>query len=107
MTPEEEREFRQIASADTWVETDQADYGIMLAEIDRLREPQWQPIESAPKDMVEIVIFAPDEKPRVFTAKWIHGWSRSVSGEYKSLDDFFGDNDIRATHWMPLPEPPK
>lgn len=38
MTPDQELLYRQTVTAETWVETDQTDYGVMLAEIDRLRE---------------------------------------------------------------------
>lgn len=66
----------------------------------------WRPIETAPKNQTEVLVFAPDEDPPVFTAQFItSGWSRSVSGYYKPIDEVYGDNEIRATHWMPLPEP--
>lgn len=68
---------------------------------DALKEREWQPIETAPKDGSEIL-----------------GWS-SISGEayvmwweaihsdwvwcINDLEDMFCD----PTHWMPLPEPPE
>lgn len=67
---------------------------------------QWQPIETAPKDGREILvygiwtgeIYGPDAMPSIGVA---------FSG---SLELTLGDAyscGCDATHWMPLPEPPK
>ena len=66
----------------------------------------WQPIETAPRDQTEVIIFAPGEQPPVFTCMYIGEWCRSSSGQYKPNDDFFGDSKIKAKAWMPLPDPP-
>lgn len=68
---------------------------------------EWQPIETAPRDQTEVIVFAPDETPSVFTAKLISNeWCYSVAGRYAPEDDFYGDKPIRATLWMSLPEAP-
>lgn len=68
---------------------------------------KWQPIETAPRDGTEVVVYCPGQRHPVFTASYIYGWSCSVEGRYSPMDDFFGDEDKKPTHWMPLPEPPQ
>ena len=60
---------------------------------------EWQPIETAPKN--EMFIWAaPKGKGR-----WSLGLAyRNVSGGWS--DAYGSDAPERATHWMPLPEPP-
>lgn len=73
---------------------------------------EWQPIETAPKD-VEILCFCPLETPQIVSC---------IKREFTMLkDDFdwegieYTDEALRdivptgaePTHWMPLPEPPK
>lgn len=70
--------------------------------------PQWRDISTAPKDGTEVIVFAPDNDPPVFTASCLYDkWSASVEGRHAPADDFFGDDPKRPTHWMPLPEPPE
>lgn len=77
-------------------------------EVQRLRDPGWHPIETAPKDGTVILIY-PHKKVRagnpqfVTEARWhqpgnpkFNGWWQTARGSTKI-----------ATHWMPLPEPPK
>lgn len=72
-------------------------------------QPQWQPIDSAPKDESEIILC--DESV-----------GESYSGYFEITPNYWGEigfqistyryagyreNRIRhPTHWMPLPEPP-
>ena len=68
----------------------------------------WQPIETAPKGLIEVLVFVPEHAPLVFTAKCIYGrWGCSSAGRFAPEDDFYGDAPINPTHWMPLPEAPK
>ena len=56
---------------------------------------KWQKIETAPKDGTEILLGAKDGS--ITVGRW-------------ELHNFFTDGDFDAfwaTHWMPLPEPPK
>ena len=77
----------------------------------------WLPIESAPKDGTEVVLWCPGR----------HGYSGYVSlGEYRldanaspsdrplwlknDYDDYscgYASTPLTPSHWMPLPEAPK
>lgn len=85
----------------------------------------WQPIETAPKDEKEIILYRKNEdgSDRVTTGYWMeleHGkYSGDCGGPCRcpEYDDppppFWWSNDggfaeeFPPTHWMPLPEPPK
>lgn len=58
--------------------------------------PQWQPIETAPKDGTDILVYHP-ERAEQFVCYFLGGlWMFSV-------DDALATN---PTHWQPLPTPP-
>lgn len=70
----------------------------------------WQPIETAPRDGTEILLFQAiqygvmmrvgnwDERgEHIDTGKRVAGWTEADDG-------YIGC--IEPTHWMPLPEPP-
>jgi hypothetical protein len=70
----------------------------------------WQPIETAPKDSTHIDLYA-----KFWVARdddFIHrrftdcSWMRPDSMTGKSGYWYGVDEGWRATHWMPLPEPP-
>ncbi len=67
------------------------------------REPQWQPIETAPKDGSEFLVFKPTTGMLVVTYldsdhPDYDGDTPHVTWDHDSLWD--------PTHWMPLPPPP-
>ena len=71
--------------------------------VDRIKELEaqvtWQPIETAPKTGISVLLW--DETLEECTS----GWYRvNHTG-----DQWRNENDlgIEATHWMPLPNPPK
>ncbi len=83
-------------------------------------EPQWQPIETAPKDETEILIYA---HGMAIQARFYPGeWSHSIDGDewdgpvWFAFDDAIsfevedcgkdGMHHGPVTHWMPLPAPP-
>ena len=70
----------------------------LTAENEKLRAAlQWQPIETAPKDGTEIIVYRPDAG--VFGAFYSDEcWFCTYSGEDFSLEP--------PTHWMHLPPPP-
>jgi hypothetical protein len=69
---------------------------------------QWQPIETAPKDGTQLLLYCGDE------------WCGILVGHYGELitwDDITGNEEVETcwqsglekycpTHWMPLPKPP-
>ncbi len=66
---------------------------------------KWQPIATAPQDGAEVLLFCLSKKyddtfriVGYFSAAW-NQW------EIDGVDDCFR-NDLKPTHWMPLPEPP-
>ena len=81
---------------------------------------KWQPIETAPKDGEEFMVWfePPKNHPRhagccIETRAKFHVagdlviWSElgSEFGGWRSSGDF--NPDWRVTHWMPLPQPPQ
>ncbi len=60
--------------------------------------PDWQPIESAPKDRTLILCW--DGRARVICDWCDGGWDVTHDTEDYSWADY------APTHWMPLPEPP-
>lgn len=69
---------------------------------------RWQPIKTAPKDGTEIDLYCVDAMDvgfRVPESSWnprLSTWE--VSGE--ALHDAVGNEGVRPTHWMHIPEPP-
>ena len=59
---------------------------------------EWQPIETAPKDGTEVLVFSSGKMFMSFYSHDVGSWC--IDGRY---DDFVED----VTHWMPLPQPPK
>ena len=58
---------------------------------------EWQPIETAPKDVMETVLIASSEGVQLaWWSMWCKGW---VTPEGK-------DVWAEPTNWMPLPAPP-
>lgn len=69
---------------------------------------QWQPIETAPKDGSDILLYQPEPSP-----PWIVCGFWSIEGESFGVSIASDSNDlfifslINPTHWMPLPDAPK
>lgn len=69
----------------------------------------WQPIETAPKDGSEMLIWLGAPWSRVEKACWYEPWSNWQAGAFPidpARDDFHGIGRSVPTHWMPLPAPP-
>lgn len=87
-------------SEDQYGITRQAEAG---GQVERLGE--WLPIESAPKDERHILAWNGDAMTVVqwFKSESYPGWwSLAETGGHCDDGEFYG-----ATHWMPLPEPPR
>ncbi len=89
-----------------WLETEIAD---AIAT-----QPAWQPIETAPKDGTEVILFHPPENyqgieypARVTAGSWIE-WDETPECDggsiWMSLDGGFREDT--PTHWLPLPKIP-
>lgn len=73
---------------------------------------EWKPIETAPKDGTHILAFRAligirytnlTNPPTV-----VHWWDNpGEEGFYTSVNELEPQEPFRATHWMPLPEPPQ
>lgn len=82
------------AQAERWG-IDPDDKEALLAAAEML--PEWLPIEDAPKDGTQVLLFF----PKRYQGKGGISWGCYLGGEW--LDSCaVRDND--ATHWMPLPE---
>ena len=88
----------------TWLTT--KDYGDELTRLACLVEQKlcsWQPIETAPRDGVILLGYAPhrrmDGTRRVYEGRWNDEQQR-----FTSVNGFLIHDS--ATHWMPLPDPP-
>jgi hypothetical protein len=62
------------------------------------------PIETAPKDGSEVLLYRPLARAEILQARWRQSnWGRwEWGGDYWGL----GDASVQPTHWMPLPPPP-
>jgi hypothetical protein len=70
--------------------------------------PQWQPIETAPKDGTMVMVYpvrarCRREKPPVSMGYWHQPWNPEASGFWVCA---FGHKRGCLTHWQPLPDPP-
>ena len=61
--------------------------------------PQWQPIETAPKDGTVILVVIPTSYPVIQAAVWDKPFNCWIAGGYMR-------KTIPLTHWMPLPAAP-
>jgi hypothetical protein len=80
----------------------------LLTEQSRQQEA-WQPIETAPKDEVRLILFNPDEH-----GEYMGSWSVQTGAYYEQLGGWQYDGESVAygnahqpSHWMPLPAPPQ
>jgi hypothetical protein len=88
--------IRDSTFDDRWYFTDAA-VRKYDAEIIYVRERQWWPIESAPRD-----------KSILLGAQGLEGWIQ-MSGYRTNADWYFiggGWMGVEPTHWIPLPNPP-
>lgn len=74
-------------------------------EMPDTRKPQWQPIETAPRDGTDIWVYSSDGQ---FQANWDEEFQywRPVHLPSNGCGCCGSDNDP-PTHWMHLPTPPK
>lgn len=69
-----------------------------LKTIETLRPyREWRPIETAPRCGMQLLLWVPN-------GGWLTGFFNGATGRW---DDGEYRDDLRPTHWMPLPEPPE
>lgn len=72
--------------------------------------PEWQPIETAPKDGTRILLWCVHQNAQYAKDARAEGWEAAVIGEWTTHN---GGGWVwhglagKHTHWMPLPAPPK
>lgn len=68
----------------------------------------WQPIETAPKDGTKVMLWDGDEISAGFwsTSLWVTFGNPNIKGGWVIYEARSDTQEIRATHWMPLPQPP-
>lgn len=75
----------------------------------------WQPIETAPRDGTPIIAYGrwageingPDKEPGTYIVAWQYGGRTDYEGfEWTCQNTDAYAAWVKATHWMPLPEPP-
>lgn len=72
-------------------------------------EPEgWQPIETAPKDGTEVVLWLGAPYSEVANAWWFEPWANWQMGELPNAldDEMHGIGSAVPTHWQPLPAAP-
>ena len=70
----------------------------------------WQPIEAAPKDGSEILLWLGSPFSRIEKAKYYEPWNNWICGTLPTdpaREEHRGIGSAVPTHWMPLPEPPQ
>lgn len=63
---------------------------------------QWQPIETAPKDWSQVILYYQDSG---LDDDVMAGYYSCEDGGKDCWMDNYGD-ELKPTHWMPLPKPP-
>lgn len=88
-------------------------HGDLVDEIIEQLEDPWRPIEEAPRDGSEVVLFRPlaykTNDPiiaiRETTDYKVHAWKDTVPQGRDGINYNLGS--CYATHYMPLPKPPR
>jgi len=65
----------------------------------------WQPIETAPRDRKARLVWVPENRC-IYCAAWQEDEEYPWGGNWVIFGGGHRDLLNRATHWMPLPEPP-
>lgn len=73
----------------------------------RAAVPQWQPIETAPKDGTPVLVWESEYGREALTAAYIEFTDPPPDGYHSGwFDRVHGHSELQPTHWMPLPHPP-
>ena len=83
-----------------------------LARVTIAEGDGWLPIETAPKDGTKLLLASSKDKPWVWCGYWSDDKESNQFGEEGWVDGATSRNELfyvmtNATHWQPLPAPPK
>jgi hypothetical protein len=84
----------------------------LISEVMKLRAAApvaqgWQPIETAPKDGTEVLLWLQPPYNSIEKARWFDLWGNWQIGEFpEDSDEYCGIGSALPTHWMPIPTPP-
>lgn len=69
----------------------------------------WQPIETAPKDLRLLLLTPRYASTRVWIGRWNKDQHSKMPRPYWDIESWktMTSRSGQPTHWMPLPEPPK
>lgn len=84
-------------------------YASALAAGNAAQAPEWQPIETAPKDGTEVLLYLDAPWSKIEKARWYEPWKNWQVGEIPEdpiRDEYCGIGSSIPTHWMPLPASP-
>ena len=82
----------------------------MLGWLASMIAPQWQPIETAPKDGTPVIVYPPLWRDVTISMACFDMDRGAVYSRpfWRHLDaDSAMSRDNQPTHWMPMPEPPE
>lgn len=75
-----------------------------MTDLSSLIADQWQPIETAPKDWTDVILFDEERDPPVFEGYFsMEDGGRNCWMENQGM----GSEPVNPSHWMPLPSPPR
>ena len=66
----------------------------------------WQPIETAPRDGTDVLLYEGGEYERIYMGFYANTIDRGGKKVYQFWDIGSEPWNWEPTHWMPLPEPP-
>jgi hypothetical protein len=73
-------------------------------EIEPGDERGWQPIESAPRDWTDVLVFSPEHEG--FNCQGVFSSFYDTESGQWLMYTAGGFEAIKPTHWIPLPTPP-
>jgi len=91
-----------VAACDAEIQKLREENARLKAEVERLTDckaGEWQPIETAPKDMTRVLGYVEE----YIVVMWWFTYSNGRSC-WETVD---GESEVDPTHWMPLPKPPQ
>lgn len=71
---------------------------------------EWKPIDTAPKDGSEVLLYLGAPWLKIEKARWYAPWSNWQCGTIPAdpaREECYGIGSSVPTHWMPLPEGPQ